>query len=470
MGKRIADRSVTLADRLGAAAARRSRRRRRPAARGGSGPPCRLPRAPPGGPRLPRGVPGLRRPRGPRQRGPDPPFERLSGSRIAWAYFSNNWFGGRIHFPAEHVGTISRAGRVPFIRMMARSGYRRGRGPELLDAVDRRRRLGPGARRWCDGARDTGSSAAGRVRHRGQRRLVPVERTLERRRPNDGYGNPHYADGPERFRDAYRRIVDLCRARGRATTSPGSSTSTWAAGHDAVEPDRELLAGGSLRRLDRPERLRAAEAGRAMGELPRPARPGLSAGSQPSAPQPIAVLEYGATEEPAIPGGQGALDSARDPRRRRASLAWHRRALLLERGRGETRTARSPTCGSTPRARVAARLPPRHRAPRLHLAAAVRGLETLDRSPGPAGPRSVLGRIGAPSHRDQRARALAAPRRARPTGCTATACELQREPPVEAQPPSGVITCAIAARRRLGRGGPTASSTQTRPPRSSQTT
>jgi beta-mannanase len=30
----------------------------------------------------------------------------------------------------------------------------------------------------------------------------------------DGYANPDLPDGPERFRDAYRHIVDICRNKG----------------------------------------------------------------------------------------------------------------------------------------------------------------------------------------------------------------------------------------------------------------
>jgi beta-mannanase len=30
----------------------------------------------------------------------------------------------------------------------------------------------------------------------------------------DGYGNPSLADGPERFRDAYRHIIDICNENG----------------------------------------------------------------------------------------------------------------------------------------------------------------------------------------------------------------------------------------------------------------
>jgi hypothetical protein len=55
-------------------------------------------------------------------------FERLTGKRIAWAYFSNNWTKG-IRFPHTAAARIQAAGTVPFIRLMARSGFEEG-GPD----------------------------------------------------------------------------------------------------------------------------------------------------------------------------------------------------------------------------------------------------------------------------------------------------------------------------------------------------
>jgi hypothetical protein len=55
-------------------------------------------------------------------------FERRAGRRITWAYFSDNWLRGRINFPAKDVRAIRSAERVPFIRIMARSGF--GTGPD----------------------------------------------------------------------------------------------------------------------------------------------------------------------------------------------------------------------------------------------------------------------------------------------------------------------------------------------------
>ncbi|MEK6328291.1 MAG: glycosyl hydrolase [Actinomycetota bacterium] len=141
-------------------------------------------------------------------------FERLTHRRIAWAYFSNNWLEGRIHFPAQNVRAIARAGRVPFIRMMARSGFAAGPDPNFKMRSIAAGAWDPELTEWCDRARDAGipllvefGTEVNGDWFRWNGRWNGGGRT-------HGYGNPRLADGPESFRDAYRRIVDICRAEG----------------------------------------------------------------------------------------------------------------------------------------------------------------------------------------------------------------------------------------------------------------
>ena len=53
-------------------------------------------------------------------------FERLADRKLAWVYFSDNWFQG-IRFPAEAVEAVHDTGALPFIRLMPRSQWRTGR-------------------------------------------------------------------------------------------------------------------------------------------------------------------------------------------------------------------------------------------------------------------------------------------------------------------------------------------------------
>ncbi len=140
-------------------------------------------------------------------------FERLAGKPITWAYFSNHWFGGRIVFPAAAVRTIQRAGRVPFIRMMAWSRY----FADEPDPVFTMQRIIGGdfddaLRRWARDAKATATPVLVEFGTEVNGEWFPWNGRWNGGGRTDGYGDPSWPDGPERFRDAYRHIVDLFRA------------------------------------------------------------------------------------------------------------------------------------------------------------------------------------------------------------------------------------------------------------------
>jgi hypothetical protein len=228
-------------------------------------------------------------------------FERLAGRRIAWAYFSDNWLGGRVRFPSHDVGVISRAGRTPFVRIMARSGWARGPDPNFS-----LRRIDAGAwdseiSDWCDEARATYAPLLAEFGTEVNGDWFPWNGRWNGGGRTDGYGDPELADGPERFRDAFRRLVDICRAEGALNITwffhvdvggwprtpwnrvanywPGDRYVDWI-GLSDYGPQRPGERWTSFRaRLDRAY-------GRIAALAPR---------------KPIAVLEYGAAEDPAHP-------------------------------------------------------------------------------------------------------------------------------------------------------------------------
>jgi Glycosyl hydrolase family 26 len=139
-------------------------------------------------------------------------FERLVGKRIALASFSDNWFEG-IRFPRTAVRAIARTGAVPLIRMMPRSDWRENR-------ADRRYTLA----RIIGGRFDRALRAWAR-----DARALSVPLMIDfapemngdwfgwSGRWNGGgrrgaYGGQGLADGPERYREAYRHVVDLFRS------------------------------------------------------------------------------------------------------------------------------------------------------------------------------------------------------------------------------------------------------------------
>jgi len=45
-------------------------------------------------------------------------FESIVGKKIAWAYFSQNWYRG-IVYPKVHIHAIVQSGAIPFVRLMS---------------------------------------------------------------------------------------------------------------------------------------------------------------------------------------------------------------------------------------------------------------------------------------------------------------------------------------------------------------
>ncbi len=147
-------------------------------------------------------------------------FERRAGRKPVWIYFSQSWYRG-LAFPRERVLTIWRHGQVPYIAFMPASGVFYGPGtpqqyPEQRFTLQRIIEGGFDAalRAWADAARETNipilldfgtevndSWGTWNARWNG------ADQT-------DGYGDPAYPDGAERFRDAYRHLVTLFRQQG----------------------------------------------------------------------------------------------------------------------------------------------------------------------------------------------------------------------------------------------------------------
>lgn len=147
-------------------------------------------------------------------------FERQAGKRIAWAYFSNNWLHG-VNFPARQVRVIRSVGRVPFVRMEPRSSFREG-GPDrrytmqsIIDGDwDMPARGSQGLVGWCDRAAAVDAPLLVEFGTEVNGSWFPWNGRWNGGGTTAGFGDPNLPDGPERFRDAYRHVVDVCRAEG----------------------------------------------------------------------------------------------------------------------------------------------------------------------------------------------------------------------------------------------------------------
>ena len=148
-------------------------------------------------------------------------FEYLAGKPAAWIYFSDNWFDG-IKFPEEEALAIREAGSVPFIRMMPRSDFI-SRAPDpvytMQDITE-----GRYDEEFILYARDAAAYGTPLIIEFGTEvngDWFSWNGTYNGSGESSGYGDPDYPDGPERFRDAYRHIIDIFRRE-------GADNITWA--------------------------------------------------------------------------------------------------------------------------------------------------------------------------------------------------------------------------------------------------
>ncbi len=141
-------------------------------------------------------------------------FETLAKKKIAWAYFSDNWYDA-VKFPADAVETIQKEGRIPFIRLMPRTDFKDD-SPDpvytLQGIIDGK--FDTVLTAWALEAKDNGKPLLVEFGTEVNGNWFPWCGLYNGGAATDGYGDPTLADGPERFRDAYRHIVTLFRNNG----------------------------------------------------------------------------------------------------------------------------------------------------------------------------------------------------------------------------------------------------------------
>ena len=137
-------------------------------------------------------------------------FEQLATKKITWAYFSDNWLKG-ITFPKDNVETISKFGRVPFIRIMSRSNWDGG----AVEPKYTMQRIIDGEydvelNQWAVDAKNTKIPLLVEFGTEMNGNWFPWNAEFNGKDTKTDYGDPNIYDGMERFRDAYRHIIDIC--------------------------------------------------------------------------------------------------------------------------------------------------------------------------------------------------------------------------------------------------------------------
>ena len=143
-------------------------------------------------------------------------FETLIEKRIAWAYVTNDWTDG-IRYPRENIKTIWENEQVPFIRFLPRSDQ--GQNDTKADLIYSLQNIIDGRfdddfRIWANESKkdniplliDFGVEMTGN--------WMPWSGVYNGAGTTTTYGDLDYPDGPERFRDAYRHIIDIFKEEG----------------------------------------------------------------------------------------------------------------------------------------------------------------------------------------------------------------------------------------------------------------
>ena len=140
-------------------------------------------------------------------------FEHVAGRDVAWAYFSNYWFDGEIEFPTRAVELIDSEGTVPFIRLMARSGFGEGRDPNFSMRSIAEGQWDQDLHRWCEDAAATGIPLLAEFGTEVNGFWFPWNGRWNGA-DNRSWRDPSEPDGPERFRAAYSQVVEICEEEG----------------------------------------------------------------------------------------------------------------------------------------------------------------------------------------------------------------------------------------------------------------
>jgi len=147
-------------------------------------------------------------------------FESLAKKEIAWAYFSNNWLDSLV-FPKNAVDIITAEGKTPFIRLMFRSIFEENQADpkyKMLDVVNGLYDSAIVA--WAQAAANCGINILVEFGTEVNGNWFSWNGAYYGGGTTGNYGDVNYPDGPEIFRDAYRRIINLC-------DSNGADNITW---------------------------------------------------------------------------------------------------------------------------------------------------------------------------------------------------------------------------------------------------
>jgi len=252
----------------------------------------------------------------------------ISGKDLTWAYFSDNWFKG-IRFPRSAVKTIRSRGVIPFIRIMPRSTWKACSDTKYSLSKIIAGKFDKKLRRYAQAASQVPGPLIMEFGTEVNGDWFPWSGACNGGATRTGYGSPSMADGPERFRDAYRHLIDIFREEGAHNVTwvlhlngGGSPGASWNS-HSAYYPGDNYIdwLGVSVYGAQTPTTLRTWNP--RFRDVMDTAYRRVAAVSRS---KPIALLEFGVVENAGKPqwirSALRDLGSGRYPRVKAVSW-WH---------------------------------------------------------------------------------------------------------------------------------------------------
>lgn len=143
-------------------------------------------------------------------------YQHSIGKNLTWAYFANDWLDGEVAFPHQNVQACREAGVIPYIRMMPWSRMEGGSEPDPVFTMSRflRGDFDDALYEWSKAAKNSGGPLMVEFGPEVNGKWFPWNGKWNGGATTTGYGDPHWPDGPERFRDVFRRIVTQFRSWG----------------------------------------------------------------------------------------------------------------------------------------------------------------------------------------------------------------------------------------------------------------
>ncbi len=141
-------------------------------------------------------------------------FEKLANGKILWAYFSQNWYNG-IKYPKEEIHTIYKQGIVPFVRLMPRSSEEQfvaEKKYSLENIINGK--FDSELKQWAKDAKEDNIPLLVDFAVEANGDWFSWSGFYNGKGIKGSYGDRNYYDGPEKYRDAYRHIIDIFRNEG----------------------------------------------------------------------------------------------------------------------------------------------------------------------------------------------------------------------------------------------------------------